>query len=86
MQAVRQPAQVPGEFLERVIRWAQEQPAPVSVILSASRARGDHVPESDWDTALVCEGGARRWTVFRTRSGTETLIGPRSSGPTRYAG
>ena len=47
---------MPGEFIERVSRWAQDQPTPVSVILFGSRARGDHGPESDWDIALVYEG------------------------------
>ena len=56
MQAAGQPAKVPGEFIERVSRWAQDQPTPVSVILFGSRARGDHGPESDWDIALVYEG------------------------------
>ena len=51
-----QPASVPGEFIERVSRWAEGQPTRVSVILFGSRARGDHGPESDWDIALVYEG------------------------------
>lgn len=51
-----QPGSVPGDFLERVTRWAQNQADPVSVILFGSRARGDHGPESDWDFALVYEG------------------------------
>ena len=53
-----QPAAVPGEFLERVTRWAEAQSNPVSVILFGSRARGDHRAESDWDIALVYEGEA----------------------------
>lgn len=56
MRAAGQPANVPGEFLERVTLWAQGQPDPVSVILFGSRARGDHGLESDWDFALVYEG------------------------------
>ncbi len=57
MPTATQTASIPGEFLDLVTRWAQRQPAPVSVILFGSRARGDHRPESDWDIALVHEGG-----------------------------
>ena len=53
MQAVLQPASVPGEFIERGTNWAREQPTPVSVILFGSRASGDHGPDSDWDIALL---------------------------------
>ncbi len=56
MQAAGQPATIPGEFLERVNRWARSQPDPDSLILFGSRARGDYGPESDWDIALVFDG------------------------------
>ena len=56
MTGTGQPAAIPGEFVERVKLWARDQPAPVSVILFGSRARGDHGPESDWDIAVVYEG------------------------------
>ncbi len=47
---------VPPELQESIDRWAERQPAPVSVILFGSRSRGDHGPESDWDIALLGEG------------------------------
>ena len=56
MPLAEQPTSIPGDFLERVTRWAQDQAAPVSVILFGSRARGDYGPESDWDVALVYDG------------------------------
>jgi len=56
VEAALQPAPVPGEFLQRVTRWAEGQPDPVSVILFGSRARGDCGPESDWDIAVVFDG------------------------------
>ncbi len=56
MAGTGQPATIPDEFVERVKLWARDQPAPVSVILFGSRARGDHGPDSDWDIALVHEG------------------------------
>lgn len=43
------------DFLDRVVEWAQNQPAISGVALVGSHARGEARPASDIDLVLLCD-------------------------------
>lgn len=49
---------VPSEIVEGARAALRDVNGAKAVVLFGSRARGDHLPESDWDIAVVTSGGS----------------------------